>query len=210
MEIKHHSPLDKLIEEIEYAVECIYNKGNIPEKSSINKVNLSKDESKASERVMRINHMGEICAQGLYRGQAAHTKDQNLKMKLYDICNEENEHLKLCNLRLKELNGSSSVLNPLWYLSSYVLGSVAGIKENDWKLGFIEETEKQVTDHLKESMKQLPANDTRSKEFLEKISKDEEKHRDTVKRIGSNEIPNSIKTGMNISSKIMKKLTSLF
>jgi ubiquinone biosynthesis monooxygenase Coq7 len=87
---------------------------------------------------------------------------------------------------------------------------VAGIKENDWKLGFIEETEKQVTDHLKESMKQLPVNDTRSKEFLKKISKDEEKHRDTVKRIGSNEIPNSIKTGMNLSSKIMKKLTSLF
>lgn len=210
MEIKHHSPLDNLIHEIEYAVECIYNKGNIPEKSSTNEINLSKDESKASERVMRINHMGEICAQGLYRGQAAHTKDQNLKMKLYDICNEENEHLKLCNLRLKELNGSSSILNPLWYLSSYVLGSVAGIKENDWKLGFIEETEKQVTKHLKESMKQLPVNDTRSKEFLEIISKDEEKHRDTVKSIGSNEIPNSIKTGMNISSKIMKKLTSLF
>ena len=77
MEIKHHSPLDNLIHEIEYAVECIYNKGNIPEKSSINKVNLSRNESKASEKVMRINHMGEICAQGLYRGQAAHTKDQN-------------------------------------------------------------------------------------------------------------------------------------
>lgn len=210
MEIKQHSPLDNLLHEIEHAVECLYNKGNVAERSCKSSINLTKNETKASEKVMRINHMGEICAQGLYRGQAAHTKDQKLKKKLHNICNEENEHLKLCNLRLKELNGNSSVLNPLWYLSSYILGSIAGIKENDWKLGFIEETEKQVTEHLKESIEQLPKKDTRSKEFLEIISKDEEKHRDTVKSIGSNEIPKSIKTSMHISSKIMKKLTSLF
>ena len=133
----------------------------------------------------------------------------DIKSKLYIICEEENEHLKLCNLRLKELDGRPSILNPLWYFSSYILGSIAGMKDDDWKLGFIVETEKQVKEHLKESILQLPKNDHRSKDFLKQIAKDEEKHKVTVQDIGSNDIPDIIKRGMHVSSKIMKKLTSL-
>ena len=209
MGIKHRTPLDNIIDEIEYALDCIYNQSNLPSKSTDDKPLLNKKEAKISEKVMRINHMGEICAQGLYRGQAANTKDPDIKDKLHSICREENEHLKLCNLRLKELNGRQSILNPLWYISSYVLGSIAGIKDNDWKLGFIEETEKQVKEHLEESILQLPKNDYRSRDFLAQIANDEEKHRKTVKSIGSNEIPDIIRKGMRTSSNIMKKLTSL-
>ena len=209
MGIKNKSPLDNIIDEIEYALDCIYNQSNLPSKSTDDKPLLNKKEAKISEKVMRINHMGEICAQGLYRGQAANTKDPDIKDKLHSICREENEHLKLCNLRLKELNGRQSILNPLWYISSYVLGSIAGIKDNDWKLGFIEETEKQVKEHLEESILQLPKNDYRSRDFLAQIANDEEKHRKTVKSIGSNEIPDIIRKGMRTSSNIMKKLTSL-
>ena len=209
MGIKNKSPLDNIIDEIEYALDCIYNQSNLPSKSTDDKPLLNKKEAKISEKVMRINHMGEICAQGLYRGQAANTKDPDIKDKLHSICLEENEHLKLCNLRLKELNGRQSILNPLWYLSSYVLGSIAGIKDNDWKLGFIEETEKQVKEHLEESILQLPKNDYRSRDFLVQIANDEEKHRETVKNIGSNEIPDIIRKAMQTSSNIMKKLTSL-
>lgn len=209
MGIKKHSPIDNIIGEIEYALECILNQNNLPRKSDENKSILTKKEAAMSEKVMRINHMGEICAQGLYRGQAAHTKDTDIKSKLYIICEEENEHLKLCNLRLKELDGRPSILNPLWYFSSYILGSIAGMKDADWKLGFIEETEKQVKEHLKESILQLPENDHRSKDFLKQIAKDEEKHKVTVQDIGSNDIPDIIKRGMHVSSKIMKKLTSL-
>ena len=195
MGIKKHSPIDNIIGEIEYALECILNQNNLPRKSDENKSILTKKEAAMSEKVMRINHMGEICAQGLYRGQAAHTKDTDIKSKLYIICEEENEHLKLCNLRLKELNGKRSILNPIWYLSSYLLGSIAGIKDNDWKLGFIEETERQVKEHLNESIQQLPKKDYRSIEFLEEIASDEERHRNTVKNIGSEEIPEYIKKG---------------
>ena len=209
MGIKKRSPLDNIINEIEYALDCIYNQSNLPSKSTDDKPVLNNKEAKISEKVMRINHMGEICAQGLYRGQAAHTKDTDIKSKLYIICEEENEHLKLCNLRLKELDGRPSILNPLWYFSSYILGSIAGMKDADWKLGFIEETEKQVKEHLKESILQLPENDHRSKDFLKQIAKDEEKHKVTVQDIGSNDIPDIIKRGMHVSSKIMKKLTSL-
>ena len=209
MGIKNKSPLDNIIDEIEYALDCIYNQSNLPSKSTDDKPLLNKKEAKISEKVMRINHMGEICAQGLYRGQAANTKDPDIKDKLHSICREENEHLKLCNLRLKELNGRQSILNPIWYLSSYALGSIAGIKDNDWKLGFIEETEKQVKEHLEESILQLPKNDYRSRDFLVQIADDEEKHRETVKNIGSNEIPDIIRKAMQTSSNIMKKLTSL-
>ena len=173
MGIKNKSPLDNIIDEIEYALDCIYNQSNLPSKSTDDKPLLNKKEAKISEKVMRINHMGEICAQGLYRGQAANTKDPDIKDKLHSICREEKEHLKLCNLRLKELNGRQSILNPIWYLSSYALGSIAGIKDNDWKLGFIEETEKQVKEHLEESILQLPKNDYRSRDFLVQIAKTE-------------------------------------
>ncbi len=185
MEIKNYTPLDNIIHEIEYAFDCIYNQSNIAKKTTKDMSNLNEKEIKVSEKVMRVNHMGEICAQGLYRGQAAHTDDKDVKAKLYNICDEENEHLKLCNLRLKELNGKQSILNPIWYLSSYLLGSIAGIKDNDWKLGFIEETERQVKEHLNESIQQLPKKDYKSIEFLEEIAYDEERHRNTVKTIGS-------------------------
>lgn len=208
MTIKRYTPLDDLLNEVEYAVECIYNKNNIANVPKDNIVKLSKNELKISKKVMRINHMGEVCAQGLYRGQAAHTKNQNIKEKLYAICREENEHLKLCNLRIRELDGKQSIFNPVWYISSYMLGSIAALKDTDWELGFIEETEKQVKEHLEESINQLPEKDVRSREFLNKIAVDEEKHRKTVINIGSNEIPEHVKKVMNISSKIMKRLTS--
>ena len=100
MEIKNYTPLDNIIHEIEYAFDCIYNQSNIAKKTTKDMSNLNEKEIKVSEKVMRVNHMGEICAQGLYRGQAAHTDDKDVKAKLYNICDEENEHLKLCNLRL--------------------------------------------------------------------------------------------------------------
>ena len=151
--------------------------------------------------------MGEICAQALYRGQAAFTKETKIKSQLYKICDEENHHLELCNLRLTELNGKKSILNPFWYSASFALGALAGLNENQWKLGFIEETEKQVKNHLEDSIASLPVEDSRSKMFLEEIAEDEEKHRDTVKDIGSEEIPEFVKGGMSIFSKIMKKIT---
>tara|TARA_B100001564_G_scaffold356112_1_gene369649 strand:+ start:975 stop:1607 length:633 start_codon:yes stop_codon:yes gene_type:complete len=208
MTIKRYTPLDDLLNEVEYAIECIYNKNNIANVPKDNIDKLNKNELKISKKVMRINHMGEVCAQGLYRGQAAHTKNQNIKEKLYAICLEENEHLKLCNLRIRELDGKQSIFNPVWYISSYMLGSIAALKDTDWELGFIEETEKQVKEHLEESINQLPEKDVRSREFLNKIAVDEEKHRKTVINIGSNEIPEHVKKVMNISSKIMKRLTS--
>ncbi len=204
---KNKSVIDSLIIEVEYALGTIYDDKSADYSTNNIEVKLNKAQSSQSEKIMRINHMGEVCAQALYRGQAAFTKDEKMKQKLYQICEEENYHLKLCNQRLKELNGDKSILNPLWYLASFTLGSIAGLKEKDWKLGFIEETEKQVKEHLQGSISSLPKPDKRSKEFLNTIAKDEEKHRNTVKQIGVNEIPEILKKSMSVLSNIMKGLT---
>jgi ubiquinone biosynthesis monooxygenase Coq7 len=202
--------IDVVLTELDYAISTIYNNNNISDlKVSAKTTNKKLDINKAkqSERVMRINHMGEVCAQGLYRGQAVFTSDDKVRGKLYEICDEENYHLKLCNQRLRELDGKKSILNPLWYLSSFVLGSIAGINDKKWKLGFIEETEKQVEGHLTASIKQLPKEDLRSKEILQIIAKDEKRHRNTAKKIGSEDLPTKAKKSMHLLSTIMKKIT---
>ena len=206
MDNQDKSLIDSFLGEIQYALSTIYD-NSVPEAINKDNIKLNKEQTDKSTRIMRINHMGEVCAQALYRGQASFTRKNKMKDQLYKICNEENEHLKLCNLRLSELNGEKSVLNPLWYAASFTLGALAGLNENRWKLGFIEETEKQVKDHLEESITSLPPKDSRSRLFLEEIAKDEEKHRDTVKKIGSEEIPELVKKSMYTLSKIMKKIT---
>ena len=148
MHNQQKSLIDSLIGEIQYGLAAIYS-NDMPENHNDNTTKLDKQQKLQSERIMRINHMGEICAQALYRGQAAFTKETKIKSQLYKICDEENHHLELCNLRLTELNGKKSILNPLWYSASFALGALAGLNENQWKLGFIEETEKQVKNHLK-------------------------------------------------------------
>ena len=207
MQNKNNSLVDQLIIEVEYALGTIYDNKSDGWSSNDAETKLNKAQSSQSEKIMRVNHMGEVCAQALYRGQAAFTKDKKVKQQLYQMCEEENYHLKLCNQRLKELDGKKSVLNPLWYLASFTLGSIAGLKEKDWKLGFIEETEKQVKAHLEGSISSLPKQDKRSKEFLNKIATDEEKHRNTAQQIGVNEIPEFLKKTMSILSTIMKEIT---
>ena len=205
--INQKKPLiDSFLSEIQYALGAIYD-NSVPKGINKDDIELNNEQAVKSTRIMRINHMGEVCAQALYRGQAAFTKDKKTKDQLYEMCDEENEHLKLSNLRLSELNGKKSILNPLWYAASFSLGAIAGLKEGKWKLGFIEETEKQVKNHLEESITSLPKEDSRSKLFLEEIAKDEEKHRNTVKEIGSTEIPELVKNTMNTLSKVMKNIT---
>ena len=123
------------------------------------------------------------------------------------MCKEEENHLRLFKLRLKELNGHQSLLNPIWYTASFMLGAYAGINEKNWKMGFVEETEKQVKEHLDEYIELLPKKDVRSISILKDVAKDEEKHRKTAHSLGSVELPKSTKLLMQSFSKIMKKIS---
>ncbi|MAR78335.1 MAG: demethoxyubiquinone hydroxylase family protein [Gammaproteobacteria bacterium] len=207
MKPKNETHLDSLLNEIEYALDCIYNHESVCDTSEDVRIELDQKDAKKSESLMRVNHMGEVCAQGLYRGQAAFTKNTKVKEKLYSICKEEKTHLSMCNSRLNELNGKRTIFNPVWYLASFTLGVIAARNEKSWQLGFIEETERQVKIHLDESINMLPEKDYKSKKILKKIAVDEEKHRKTAKDIGSKKLPDSIRNSMDILSKIMKKIT---
>ncbi len=204
------SKIDYIINEIEYAVDTLVNAKLYQTTDSVNlsSDNLNSDDKLQSIKVMRVNHMGEICAQALYRGQAIVTKDSTIKEELYKMCEEEKNHLKLCSTRLKELDGRTSIFNPLWYVSSFALGMVAGLNEKKWKMGFIEETEKQVNEHLDEYINLVPKTDKRTKEILKIIKEDEKRHQKKAGELGSEELPNNMKNFMSIFSKCIKKVSS--
>ncbi len=205
--------VDSIISELEYGFEVLLNDTKKSEKAlpqMVNNQELTKNETKKSIRNIRVNHVGEVCAQALYRGQACFTEDEKTKKKLYIMCEEEHRHLELLNLRLEELKGNQSIFNPVWYTAAFLLGVYAGINEKNWKMGFIEETEKQVKEHLEEYIDLLPKKDIRSIAILKDVAKDEEKHRKTAQSLGSVELSKSTKLMMENFSKVMKKISYYF
>ena len=195
--------LDNIIKELDYALNILFEQVGTNDRDN----QLDDEDRKQSQRVMRVNHMGEICAQGLYRGQALTSKDDALEKVIINMCDEEKEHLVLCNTRLDELSGHTSYLNPLWYLTSFALGAYVGTLSKKKALGFIYETESQVEQHLEEYTEKLPISDKKSKEILNKIKLDETKHKNTAKDKGSSTLDNKTKKLMSTSSRIMKKLS---
>lgn len=128
--------------------------------------------------LMRINHTGEVCAQGLYHGQAFAAKDNGVKQAMQQSAEEEVDHLVWCETRLSELGSHASVFTPLWYGMSFGLGAVAGAISNEFSLGFVAETEAQVSEHLQDHINQLPEHDKRSKEILAQMDLEELHHRE--------------------------------
>ena len=195
--------LDNILKEIDYAINVIFES-----KNSNNEDNQLNDREKTkSQRVMRVNHMGEVCAQALYRGQAFTTKDSSITKIIKNMCIEEKNNLNILSERLSELSGRTSRLNSLWYLSSFILGAYVGTLDKNKSYGFIYETETKVEDHLDEYSQKLPATDVKSKNILEEIKIDETKHKNTAKDQGSIELSKSTKNLMSVTSRIMKKIS---
>src|SRR5699024_7601428 len=119
--------------------------------------------------LMRVNHVGEVCAQALYRGQAAFCSETNVRTVFLDAAAEEVDHLVWCQERLTELNSRPSYLNSLWYVGSFGLGALASVAGTRRNLGFMAETESQVEAHLDSHLRKLPANDTRSRRIVEQM-----------------------------------------
>ena len=154
--------MDNFLKEVDYALEVLDNHSY----SSSNDEKLSADEKKQSQRVMRVNHMGEVCAQALYRGQAFTTDETSTKELILKMCSEERDHLGMCSDRIGELSGRTSYFNALWYASSFMLGAYVGRLTKEKSLGFIFETEEQVEKHLDQYTDKLPENDKKSREIL--------------------------------------------
>jgi 3-demethoxyubiquinol 3-hydroxylase len=168
---------------------------------------LSPTEKKHIAGLMRVNHTGEVCAQALYQGQALTATLDDIKDKMNQAALEEIEHLAWCEKRLDELNSNPSHLNPFFYISSLMIGALAGAIGDKWSLGFVVETERQVTKHLEKHLTQLPKRDEKSKAILTQMKIDETHHATTALQAGGKLLPQPIKRMMTLVSKFMTKTT---
>ena len=166
---------------------------------------LSQAEKKYAAGLMRVNHVGEICAQALYQAQRLTSRSQVIKEQLTQAAIEEEDHLAWCASRLKELNSRPSFLNPIWYGGSFMLGVIAGLSGDRWSLGFVAETEKQVTKHLDGHLQSLPDGDLASRAIVEQMRIEESLHQEMAIEAGAETLPKVAQQGMQIASRLMTK-----
>lgn len=153
--------------------------------------------------LMRVNHVGEVCAQALYQGQALTARDPANRVALERAAGEERDHLAWSADRIRELGGQTSLLNPIWYAGSLAMGVAAGTLGDRWNLAFLAETERQVEAHLAEHLQRLDPRDHRTRAVIEAMRADEQKHRDTAIGLGAAEMPALLKLGMRALAKVM-------
>tara|TARA_B110000438_G_C15556206_1_gene539147 strand:- start:306 stop:785 length:480 start_codon:yes stop_codon:yes gene_type:complete len=154
---------------------------------------------------MRVNHSGEVAAQGLYRGQAMTAKLEGTREKMDHAAQEELDHLSWCNKRLEELNEHPSLLNPAWYALSFGMGAAAGLAGDKWSLGFVHETEEQVVKHLEGHLDDLSLNDKKTAAILEQMQIDESKHSEEALESGAENLPEGLKKVMSVIAKVMTR-----
>ncbi|NZA25343.1 2-polyprenyl-3-methyl-6-methoxy-1,4-benzoquinone monooxygenase [Luteimonas sp. SJ-92] len=204
---RSHSPLDQFLGQAQHALETVF---GTPAASRPNpaadtaEMDLAPEERRHAAGLMRINHVGEICAQALYVGQAAVARDPATRAHLMEAAQEETDHLAWCAERLRELDDRPSLLNPLWYAGSYAIGVAAGLRGDGWNLGFVVETERQVEAHLEEHLRTLPPADLRSREILGVMKADEARHADNAETAGARVLPQPIPAVMALASRMMK------
>ncbi|WED42887.1 2-polyprenyl-3-methyl-6-methoxy-1,4-benzoquinone monooxygenase [Legionella cardiaca] len=204
------SLLDSLLSEIDAALRTL-----APPKSRLSKretpaANTPENRLNAAEKkniagLMRVNHSGEVCAQALYRGQALTAQLLTVRAQMELAAEEEIDHLAWCEQRLHELNSHTSLLNPLWYFGSLTLGMLAGLAGDRWSLGFVAETERQVSQHLQKHLQRLPLQDNKTKLILEQMDEDETHHADVAMEAGGAELPPIIRNIMRVTSKLMTR-----
>lgn len=208
--MRHLSLFDKLLCELDTAVRTLIvpeHRGSVRENpgQNINEPSLSTQEKRHVASLMRVNHAGEVSAQALYQGQALTAKLATVKAQMTEAAAEEVDHLAWCEQRLRELDSRPSILNPFWYGGSLMIGALAGLVGDKWSLGFVAETERQVTNHIQQHLQHLPSNDLKTKAILAQMHDDEAHHANVANAAGAAELPFLIKQLMRGVSKLLTK-----
>ena len=164
---------------------------------------LSAAERRLSGALMRVNHVGEVCAQALYQAQALTARTPGLRQQMLAAAREETDHLAWTEQRLRELGDRASLLNPLWYAGAFALGLAAGRAGDAWSLGFVVETERQVEAHLASHMSRLPESDAASRAIVAKMKDDEAAHGRAAQQAGAAELPLPLRLAMRLAAKLM-------
>lgn len=178
------------------------------EAQSTPKASLSDQEQAAVVAMMRVNHTGEICAQALYSGQALATQDAELRRHLMLAGQEEVDHLAWTEQRLRDLQARPSVFNPLWYAGAFAIGFGAAKLGDDWSLGFVAETEKQVEAHLQSHIERLPEQDAHSRQILQQMQREEVAHREEAIARGARVLPLPVQGLMRAAAKVMTSIVA--
>ena len=205
--MQNYSSLDRLIIEFDRRLRTLTQQKRSAQRDNPAKdmrdAELSEQQRKQAGRLMRVNHAGEVAAQGLYHGQALTARNQGTITSMQQSAAEEEDHLAWCEDRLTELQHQPSVLGPMWYFGSYTLGATAGLFGDRWSLGFVGETEKQVENHITDHLAKLPEEDKKSRAILAQMQEDEIKHGEKAMQMGGEELPAPIKSAMTLVSKVM-------
>ncbi|MBK8452531.1 MAG: 2-polyprenyl-3-methyl-6-methoxy-1,4-benzoquinone monooxygenase [Thiofilum sp.] len=207
------SLLDTVLGEIDHALRTVHGtlattERPYPAQGLAEKADMTEAERDLAGRLMRINHAGEVSAQGLYRGQAFVAQDSALKQHLHQAAIEESDHLAWCSQRLQVLNARPSLLGPFWYWGSFSIGAITGKLGDRLSLGFVKETEDQVINHINEHLTRLPANDLPDLAVLQQMKADEDKHGNEAMQAGGAQLPWPMrKLLMPFLSKVMTKTT---
>ncbi|MBA2410021.1 MAG: 2-polyprenyl-3-methyl-6-methoxy-1,4-benzoquinone monooxygenase [Gammaproteobacteria bacterium] len=211
--MRNYSRADKLLIEVDQALRTVHGRQHSrrPNPSATSKTEgesadtLPASARRLSRRLLRVDHAGEVAAQGLYQGQALTARDVQVREQMRHSAAEENDHLAWCHERILELGGRRSVFGPCWYLGSYALGAAAGLAGDRWSLGFVSETEHQVVRHLEDHLRRLSAGDHRSHAILAQMKVDEGQHAEIATRAGGQELPGAFKQAMTLVSKVMTR-----
>jgi ubiquinone biosynthesis monooxygenase Coq7 len=200
------NPIDRLIGEFDRALRATAGVARAARESpakGLVEAELTSDQKRHAAALMRVNHVGEVCAQALYQGQALTARDPLARSELEQAAREEQDHLAWSAERIAELGGRPSLLNPLWYAGAFAMGAAAGAFGDRWNLAFLAETERQVEEHLSGHLEKLPPADGRTRRVVDTMRADEARHRDTALRLGAAELPRPVKLAMRLAAKVM-------
>jgi ubiquinone biosynthesis monooxygenase Coq7 len=202
------SRFDRALVEIERALGTIFEPAPVAVRPSpaanVDEMPLDDAARKHAAGLMRVNHVGEVCAQALYFGQAATARDERQRARMLEAAADETDHLAWCGERLRELDSRASLFNPLWYAGAYAIGAAAGIVGDRLSLGFVVETERQVEAHLGEHLEKLPADDAKSRAIVRVMKEDEARHASNALAAGAETLPDPVPALMRFASKAMK------
>ncbi len=209
MQERHLSPIDRLIAGVDSALRTLASGASAAARpnpaAGVKENHLSRREVSHSAGLMRVNHAGEIAAQGLYQGHAAVARSKEIEQQMSAAADEELDHLGWCRERLTELGSRPSRLSPLWYAGAFAIGAASGVLGDRWSLGFIAETENQVSEHLGSHLEKLPRQDARSRAIVRQMRAEEERHGANAQRAGAAALPDPVRRLMQLSARVMTR-----
>jgi ubiquinone biosynthesis monooxygenase Coq7 len=207
MQERHLTRLDRLLAGANNALRTVAAPAGRPARpnpaADLAEADLDKAQKSHAAGLMRVNHAGEVAAQGLYQGHAAVARDPSIEEQIQRAAEEEFDHLAWCEQRLAELDEKPSLLSPAWYMGAFLIGAASGVLGDKWSLGFIAETEKQVCDHLESHLDRLPDEDARSRAIVTQMRDEEQEHGDNAREAGAADLPEPVRRLMKLTARVM-------